>query len=148
MEKIITIDNIRKFAYVNNKICKQPIRGIVVYFQGLNNRDMYELDPDEGQFYADQGILYVIPYNNPWAWMNKLAVGYTNEIINVLFRAYGLPENLPIVYSGMSMGGLGALVYTVYAEHKPTACIANCPVCDAVYHFSEREDIQVFCVMN
>lgn len=141
MEKIITIENLRKFAYVNDQVCVRPIRGIVVFFPGLNNRDMHAFDPVEGEFYGAQGILYVIPYNNPWSWMNRQAVEYTDEILDVLFGAYALPETTPIVSCGRSMGGLSSLVYVNYARRTPAACIANCPVCDAVFHFTEREDL-------
>lgn len=141
MEKIITIETIRRFAYVNDAVCVRPIRGVVVFFPGLNNRDMHAFDPEEGEIFGEQGILYVIPYNNPWSWMNKQAVGYTDEILDVLFDAYDLPENTPVVSMGRSMGGLASLVYTHYAKRTPVACVANCPVCDAVYHFTEREDL-------
>ena len=30
MEKIITYENLRKFTYVNDTICKKPIKGIVI----------------------------------------------------------------------------------------------------------------------
>lgn len=141
MEKIITMENIRRFAYVNDAVCVRPVRGVAVYFPGLNNRDMHDFDPEEGELFGEAGILYVIPYNNPWSWMNRQAVGYTDEIIDVLFRAYDLPENTPVVSMGRSMGGLASLVYTYYAARTPVACVANCPVCDAVYHFTEREDL-------
>ena len=39
------------------------------------------------------------------------------------------------------MGGLSALIYTLYAEKTPDACAANCPVCDLPYHFTERADL-------
>ena len=39
------------------------------------------------------------------------------------------------------MGGLSALVYTAYAKRSPVACVANCPVCDLPYHFTERPDL-------
>jgi dipeptidyl aminopeptidase/acylaminoacyl peptidase len=42
---------------------------------------------------------------------------------------------------GQSMGGLASLVYTRYAKRTPIACISNCPVCDLVYHFTERPDL-------
>lgn len=92
-------------------------------------------------FYAEKGILYVEPYNNPWAWMNNQAVKYTDEIIDVLIEKYALDENIPIVSTGLSMGGQSALVYTAKAKRIPVACVANCPVCDVVYHFTERKDL-------
>ena len=39
------------------------------------------------------------------------------------------------------MGGLSALVYCAYAQITPIACVTNCPVCDLVYHFTERPDL-------
>lgn len=89
---------------------------------------MYNEDTDEGKFYAENNILYVVPYQNPWAWMNSQTVDFTDEILDVLFEAYSLPENLPIASTGGSMGGLSALVYTAYAKRTPTVCAANCPV--------------------
>lgn len=141
MEKIINYENIRKFAYVNDAICKKPIKGIMIWFSGLGGMKMHNSDFTEAEFYAEKGILYVFPYNNPWAWMNKQAVSYTDEIIDVLFEKYNLAEDIPIVSSGLSMGGQSALVYTVYAKRTPVACVVNCPVCDTVFHFTEREDL-------
>ena len=141
MNKIITYETIRSFAYVNDNVCKKPIRGIVVYFCGLNNKDMFDEDTNEGVYYGEEGVLYVHPYNNPWSWMNAQAVAYTDEIIDAIFDHFKLPEDTPIVSMGQSMGGLASLVYTRYAKRTPIACISNCPVCDLVYHFTERPDL-------
>ena len=141
MKQDITYDNLRNFAYTNDKICKKPIRGIVLSFFGLNSSTMYEEDTPEGIFYAERGILFVVPYNNPWAWMNRQAVAYTDSVIDILLAQYRLPDFLPIVSTGGSMGGLSALVYTRYAKRTPIACVANCPVCDLVFHYGERPDL-------
>lgn len=141
MEKIITINNLRNFAYCNNHICAKPIRGIVVSFFGLGGDTMFNEDTEEGRKYAEKGILYLVPYQNPWAWMNKQTIDFADELIDVLFKEYNLQENLPIVSTGGSMGGLSALVYTAYANRTPVACVANCPVCDLPYHFTERPDL-------
>lgn len=141
MEKIITIRNLRDFAYCNDQICTRPIRGIVVSFFGLNGNAMYGEETQTGIMYAQKGILFLIPYYNPWAWMNRQAVDYTDELINVLFEAYQLPEDTPVVSTGGSMGGLSALVYMAYARRTPAACVANCPVCDLPYHYTERPDL-------
>lgn len=141
MEKIITMENLRSFAYCNDAICKRPIRGLAVAFYGLGGTTMYQEDPQTGIRLAEEGILYVVPYQNPWAWQNQQNVSYTDEILDVLFQAYNLPENLPIVSTGGSMGGLSALVYMVYAKRTPVACVANCPVCDVPFHFTERPDL-------
>jgi len=141
MEKIMNYENLRSFTYANDTICKKPIKGIVISFFGLGGATMYDNDFAEGEFYAEKGILYVVPYNNPWAWMNNQAVKYTDEIIDVLIEKYNLDDNIPVVSTGGSMGGQSALVYTAKAKRTPVACVANCPVCDVVYHFTERKDL-------
>ena len=141
MNKIITYETIRSFAYVNAAICKKPIKGIVINFCGLNNKDMYDEDTNEGVYYGDEGVIYLHPYNNPWSWMNAQAIAYTDEIVDVLFEKYDLPKDTPVVSMGHSMGGLASLVYTKYSRRTPVACISNCPVCDLVYHFTERPDL-------
>ena len=73
--------------------------------------------------------------------MNDSAVKLTDEIVEVLQEKYRLGENVKIVSSGGSMGGLSALVYTACAKITPVACVANCPVCDLPYHFTERDDL-------
>lgn len=141
MEKIINFENFRSFAYCNHEICQKPIKGIVVYFYGLGGQFLFDEDTEEGKFFAQHGILYLVPYQNPWAWMNRQTVDLTDELLDVLFKAYDLPADLPVVSTGKSMGGLSALVYTCYAKRTPVACVTNCPVCDLPYHFTERPDL-------
>ena len=98
MERIITIDNLRGFAYCNDHICQKPIKGVAVSFSGLGGATMYAEDPEDGIRFAQEGILFVVPYQNPWAWQNKQNVAFTDEILDVLFEAYSLPEDLPVVF--------------------------------------------------
>lgn len=141
MEKLITYETIRSFAYVNDSICPMSPKGIVLHFFGLNGRDMYHEETEQGQYFAERGILYVVPYNNPWAWMNRQAINYTDELLDVLIEHYHLPDDIPIASTGGSMGGMSALVYTRYAKRTPAVCVSNCPVCDVPYHYTERPDL-------
>ena len=141
MEKIITYDNIRSFAYVNDAICQKPIRGIVVFYGGLGDMDMFDEETNEGRFYGEKGILYVIPYKNPWSWMNHQTVLLVDEILDVLMQRFSPAQELPVVLTGVSMGGQSALVYAVHGRYTPAACVVNCPVCDMILHFSERKDL-------
>ena len=84
MEKIITIETLRSFAYSNHEICKKPIKGVAVCFVGLGGQVMHKQDTKEGILFAEEGILFVIPYQNPWAWQNRQNVAYTDEILDVL----------------------------------------------------------------
>ncbi len=141
MEKIITRENIRRFAYVNENMLKGDICAVVVHFYGLGNMTIFNEDHDAGEFLGENGMLYVVPYNNPWAWMNRQAVTYTDEILDVLFDVYDISDSTPIIYYGISMGGQSALVYSAYSKRTPDTCIVNCPVCDTLYHFTERDDL-------
>ena len=141
MQKIITYETLRNFAYSNDHCIEGEIRGILLSFRGLGYANMATRDEGDALEYAAKGILYIIPYYNPWAWMNRQTVDYVDEIIDVLCQHYSLPQNLKIVSTGGSMGGLCALTYTAYAKRTPCACVTSCPVCDLPYHFTERPDL-------
>ena len=141
MEKIITYETLRNFAYCNDHLIHGEVKGIMLGFMGLGASSMYSNDGGDAREWAERGIVYVIPYYNPWSWMNRQAVALTDEIVAVLCRHYHLGRDVKIVSTGMSMGGLCALVYCAYADIVPVACVTNCPVCDLPYHFTERADL-------
>ncbi len=141
MEKIITYQNLSCFAYSNDKLIKGDIKGVCIEFFGLGCQAMYHEDTKTGIMMAENNILFVVPYSNPWGWMNRQEIDLTDEILDVLFDKYKLSENTPIASTGGSMGGLCALTYTYYAKRTPVCCVANCPVCDLTFHFSERVDL-------
>ncbi len=147
---LYTIDyaSFDSYAYSNDKKIKGNIKGIVVQFSGLGANAMITDDNphflstiDRADFYAKNGIIFFVPYLDPWCWMNKQAQETTDRLIEVLIDHYSLPADVPIVSTGGSMGGMSALVYTAYAKKTPVACVANCPVCDVPYHYTERPDL-------
>ena len=139
--KIINYENLRSLTYSNDKLIKGTVKGIVLHFFGLGNMTIHNTDPDEAFEYAKRGIIYLTPYYNPWCWMNKQAVHFVDEIIEVISEKYNLDKSVRIVSTGASMGGLCSLVYCAYAKITPCACVANSPVCDLNYHYSERPDL-------
>ena len=62
MEKIINYKTLRNFAYSNDKICVQPMKGIVLNFRGLSNKEMIWDDEEIHIQFAKQGIIYLVPY--------------------------------------------------------------------------------------
>lgn len=48
MKKIITFENLRSFAYCNDKICRKSIKGLAVGFFGLNGASMVAEDTEDG----------------------------------------------------------------------------------------------------
>ena len=141
MEKMIVYENLRYFAYSNDHICQKPIRGIVMDFWGMNSYGIVREDSELAKFYAQQGILFLIPYYNPWAFCNRQTVAYIEEVLDVVHVQFELPMDFPLVYTGNSMGGLTALCCTVLCKYKAIACLANCPACDMADHIYERDDL-------
>ena len=141
MQSIITYENLRDFCYCNDALICGGIRGVIVQFMGLGNMEMHAEDPERGRALAEKGIALLIPYNNPWNWMNAQAVAFTDALLDALWARHQLADGLPVVCVGGSMGGLCALVYTRYAKRVPAACVVNCPVCDLPYHYTERPDL-------
>lgn len=142
MKSPITYENLSLFTYTNDQLIpKEKIRGIVVFFNGLGATKMRPEDSPEGFLYASHGLIYLVPYGNPWAWMNRQQVAYTDELIDVLLKHYGLDADFPVCSIGNSMGGLSCIVYTAYTKHHVISCAANCPVCDLPYHYTERPDL-------
>lgn len=137
---MITYEDLRKFCYSNDQLITAPIKGICLDFYGLNRAEMLWEDSERAVRFAEQGIIYVRPYLNPWAWMNRQAVGITDKIVEVLAAHYAL-RDVAVCSTGGSMGGMSCLVYARYSSHRIVACVANCPVCDLPYHLTERVDL-------
>ena len=57
MEKIITYETLRNFAYSNDLLIKSDIKGIVIEFYGLGGMMMYNNDLPDGIEYAEKGIV-------------------------------------------------------------------------------------------
>ena len=47
MEKVIKFEDIRKFAYINDAVCKKPIKGIAISFLWLGDTRMYDKEFEE-----------------------------------------------------------------------------------------------------
>jgi len=63
--------------------------------------------------------------------MNRGAVRICDLIVDALRTKYGLGDDSPLIVSGGSMGGLGALIYAADSRHRVTGCVSACPRIDA-----------------
>ena len=106
--------------YINGKI-----KAVVVSFHGLNARYRTEASPADFAL-AESGILVIAPYYGPWSWMNRQARAFVDELLDHVFAEIGT-ENIPLIASGGSMGGLSALVYTAYARITPRCVRCQLP---------------------
>ncbi|MBQ8114184.1 MAG: prolyl oligopeptidase family serine peptidase [Kiritimatiellae bacterium] len=138
----ITWETLSSFCHSNLADVKEPVRGIVVEHHGLG---CVWFKPNEqkgwGKDLADKGIAIVHPHYNPWCWMNDTAVRFSDRIVDCVIEHYGLEPDAHVCSMGRSMGGLGALVYARYSRKNVVAAVANCPVCDLPYHYTERPDL-------
>lgn len=129
------------FCNSNESMLKGKPRGIVIEFPGLGGGSCLggKQDPMGGytnswskfpEATAAAGLVHVYLMPGPWSWMNPGAVREADLVIDALQKKFGLSEGAPLVATGGSMGGLGALVFTAWSRHRVTACAASCPCYD------------------
>lgn len=136
----LTMGEARQMAWIFDSI-PGPYRGVMVSFHGLNNTKLRAAPSSEERMLAKKGYLIIHPYCGPWHWMNRQAREMVDEIVDAVYEEYGIPDSVPLVTMGGSMGGFCAILYTRYARRPVSACVANCPVTDIKYHFTERPDL-------
>lgn len=131
--EFIRPDNLNLYCNTNESLLKGTPTGIVIEFPGLGggsclggSMDFGEYKTDYAQALAGQGILLLYTFPGPWSWMNKGAVRLCDLILDAAIEKYGMGE-CPIVSTGGSMGGLGALIFAADSRHKISAIAAACP---------------------
>lgn len=139
---------LERFAYAAFPPAGTAPRGIVVHFMGLGSQwqahegdGPHGLEREGAAAATAAGAVFVVPYLDPWNWMNAGAVAETDRIVDLAKASAGLPADAPVVSTGGSMGGLCALVWPRYTRHRVVAVAANCPVCDLPFHYTERPDL-------
>lgn len=146
MKEFINRDTVTYYARTNETLLAHPVKGILLEFPGLGGGSCLggidetgTYDSDFAKECAEKGILLAYIFTGPWSWMNEGAVRIADAVVDALKEKYELDE-CPIVASGGSMGGLGALIYTCKSSHKITACCAACPCCDTLDRFDVIPD--------
>ena len=143
----INKDTLNYFARTNEKVLTGPIRGVVLEFPGLGGGSCMGGVDAVGEYTAAYGlrcgrenILLAYVFTGPWSWMNDSAVKITDAVVEAIWDRYGLSEDVPLISTGGSMGGCGALLYCAYGKRKPAACAANGPACDAMDIYRAHPD--------
>jgi len=139
--KIETIADLKRVAYVGDDYLDGPIRAVVVNHHGLGSPDFRKGPGLEEYLWQKAGALVLFPYYGPWSWMNREARALIDEMIAATLRLYQIPQNVPIIAAGGSMGGCSSLLLARYSRHPIAGCLALYPVCDTAYHFNERPDV-------
>lgn len=142
----INKDNYELFCNSNETLLKEKPHGVVVEFPGLDGGSCLGGKQDLGAYTnswsgypeatAAAGLVHVYLMPGPWSWMNPGAVRTADLVVDAVRAKFCLPEDSPLIASGGSMGGLGALVFAAKSRHRVTACAAACPCFDVLvlYH--------------
>jgi dipeptidyl aminopeptidase/acylaminoacyl peptidase len=133
--------SIKQSAWVGDAWLKGPVRGLILAFHGLGFGGLKREPSTVELEWAHAGGLVVFPYYGPWSWMNREARAFVDDLVDSVYAAYRLPDEVPLFSTGGSMGGLSSLLYTRYARRPIAACEAIYPVCDLKAHFTERPDL-------
>ena len=145
--KFINRDTIDTYCNSNIALIGEntKVTGIVLEFPGLGGNsclggNMDTLGTYDNAFTrrcAENGLVAAYMFPGPWSWMNRGAVRVTDLVIDAIADRFGLEEGkYTLVVMGGSMGGYGALMFSVGTRHKVTACLAHCPCCDPLNSFA------------
>jgi len=136
--EIISPENLSYFCNTNEGYLTGQPRGIVLEVPGLGGgsclggvMDMRPYETPYTKALAEAGLVIAYTFPGPWSYMNRGAVRICDLIVDALRTKYSLSDHSPLIVSGGSMGGLGALIYTADSRHTVTACVAACPRVEA-----------------
>jgi len=132
---------IKQLSWLSEEWLSGPIRGVVTSFAGLGYAEMKYLPTTEELGWARAEGLVVFPYYGPWCWMNRNARAFVDDLVDSIYKEYGLSDDVPLISTGGSMGGLSSLLFARYSRRPVKACLAVCPVCDPRASFNERPDV-------
>jgi len=138
---LITEKNVNLYSYSNIQAMQFPIHSITISLHGWYESKMRDTITDFETELANNHVLCIYPYYSEWSWMNFPTINLIDDIVGFYIKQYALSDNIPIIVFGKSMGGLSALIYTLYSARTPIACAANCPICNLPLHIKEREDL-------
>ena len=143
----INRDTLDYFARTNEMTLTGPIQGVVLEFPGLGGGScMGGVDAvgpytgPYGLYCAHENIMLAYVFTGPWSWMNYVAVRITDAVVDAIWDRFQLADDIPLISTGGSMGGTGALLYSIYGRRTPAACAANGPACDALDMYKSAPD--------
>ncbi len=135
-----TLDELRTAAWIGDGCIEGSVRGVVLSFHGLGGGPKDSLNIMESAW-AKSGALVVQPYYGRWAWMNPSARALVDDVVDAVYAWFAIRDDVPLIATGISMGGQASLLYPRYARRQVHGCLAYSPVCDLHYHLHERDDV-------
>ena len=136
MDKNFLKANFGRVCLTNIELIKGEIKGIALYFTGLGHTSQPANDMVAAPVCAENGILYILPFYNPWCWMNKKTVSYIDTIVDTAKELYNIKSDVLVGIYGGSMGGHNTFHYAVKSKHKIVAAAVLCPCCNMEYEMA------------
>jgi len=146
----VNASNYTQFCNSNETLLKGPPRGIVLEFPGLDGGSCLGGGQALGTYEksrtgfpeatAKAGLVHVYLTPGAWSWMNPGVVRIADLVVDAVRAKFHLAPDTPLVATGGSMGGLGALVYAARSRHHVTAVAAACPCYDVPALYGCRKD--------
>ncbi len=136
MDKQFLKSYFHKLCLSNIDLINGEIKGITLYFTGLGHASQPMNDMVAAPICAESGILYILPFYNPWCWMNEKTVKYIDAIIDTAKELYNIKNDVPVGIYGGSMGGHNTFIYLTKSKHKIVAAATLCPCCNMEYEMS------------
>ena len=133
MDKQALTEHFDELAHNNRALLQAPIRGILLYFRGLNYTLIPAQDTCSYEMCAENGILFLFPQYNPTCWMNQTTVAYVDAILDAAIEMHNLNKDIPVGIYGGSMGGYNAFHFALKSTHHIVAACVNCPCCNMEY---------------
>lgn len=137
--KFINKDTLHFYINSNEQFLTMPIKGVVLEFPGLGGSsclggcvDMGVYDTQYSRDFGEKGILLAYLFPGPWSWGNKGAVRMTDAVVSAIKSKYNLTQQTRMAVCGGSMGGLGALIYSIKSAHNIECVASACPCVNVV----------------
>lgn len=135
--RYINEENLFDYAFVNLDALTFPVRAVCVDFHGYTDSTMFSESNEKAKRLGEKGIAWIFPYYSVWAWMSESSQEFNEQVLDAVYQKLQLPDTVPLIVTGGSMGGLTALCYLLYGKRKAVACAANCPVTDMGVFFRD-----------
>ncbi len=145
--EIIRPETLHFYINSNEHLLKVPPRAIVLEVTGLGGSSCLggtsRRTPYETEYaarLAAHGVILAFVFTGPWTYMNRAAVKICDLVVDCLREKWHLRADCPLIMTGGSMGGLGALIYAADTRHTLSAVVSCCPCYDALHYFELSPD--------
>ena len=140
-------DTVTLYANTNETFLNGQVKGIILELPGLGggscmggSMDRQEYSAPHAKNFAENGIVLAYLFPGPWSWGNRGAVRIADAVVAALAEKYGLGKEFPLLVSGGSMGGQGALMYAAETRYSLCGVAVACPCTDIPALFYVRPE--------